>query len=101
MYRIIEPIQITDSYYDLPDHQWNPTDYDNLIQYLHSDPGLHKKDVMQFMKDHIVYVKKMLEIIPINVILELYQDFHFLENYMSKELYENLIQKSRQRLLVH
>ena len=62
MYRIIEPIQITDFYYDLPDYEWSPNDNDNLIQYLNSDPEYHKKVLMQFMKDHTIYIKKMLQI---------------------------------------
>jgi len=101
MYRIIEPIQITDFYYDLPDYEWSPNDNDNLIQYLNSDPEYHKKVLMQFMKDHTIYIKKMLQIIPINVILELYQDYNFLANYISQELYSHLIKKSHERMLIH
>lgn len=100
MYRIIEPIQIADFYYNLPDIEWNQIDYDNLIQYINSDPEYNKKNLMQFMKNHTVYIKKILQIIPINVILELYQDHNFLANYMSQELYNYLIEKCQKRFLI-
>lgn len=98
MYRTIEPIKINDVY-KIPSYALSIADLNDIINFI-NNVTLTNKNIMSFIKHHQDYVITMLYYIPISFLLELYQDCNLLLNYITQELYDYIIKKTNQRLLI-
>ena len=98
MYRLLEPIKITNSY-ELKKSKLLPTDLNVIMEFLKKD-NMTVEKLISFLKYHINYIYDMIRYVPIQILLNAYLDYNFLLNYMSNELYDYILKKSDSRFKI-
>ncbi|QKF94525.1 NAD(P)-binding domain superfamily protein [Fadolivirus algeromassiliense] len=97
MYRILEPIKINEVF-KLNNNELTITELNNFIDFINTN-DFNCKNVISFVKHNPNTILNLIYYLPICIFLELYQNYNFIINYISHELYNTILKKTNHRLI--
>lgn len=95
MYRSIEPVKVQETGFSILQKEYSREHIDWVLDFLRkktNEDGKIDPEALLKIKPELVPI--LIHLLPISLFLKLYQDHFFLANYMTKELFQFMVNRS-------